>query len=62
MSEDIQIPKQYLLVLNDVHMALLSNLIPGISFIQIEGLPIQGNDTHQLLVNPLPKQNIIAPA
>jgi hypothetical protein len=48
-------PKQYLIMADELHMALLSKLLPGILFVQVEGMAMQNNNTHMLLVNPLPK-------
>lgn len=48
-------PKQYLLMADELHMAILSKIMPGILFVQVEGMAMQNNDTHMLLVNPLPK-------
>lgn len=54
-SPEIPNPKQYLLMADEVHMTLLSKIMPGIRFVQVEGMPIENNDTHIFLVNRLPK-------
>lgn len=46
-------PKQYLLMADELHMALLSKLLPGMLFVQVEGMGMQNNSTHMLLVNPV---------
>lgn len=48
-------PKQYLIMADELHMALFSKMMPGLLFVEVEGMGMQGNDTHKLLVNPLPK-------
>jgi hypothetical protein len=52
-------PKQFLIMADELHMAMLGKLLPGLLFVQVEGMAMQNNDTHMLLVNPLPK---VAPA
>ena len=47
-------PKQYLLVVDELNMAMLGRLMPGLLFVQVEGLAMENNKTHMLLVNPLP--------
>lgn len=47
--------KQYLLMADELHMAVLSKIIPGLLFVQVEGMAMQGNDNHMLLVNPIAK-------
>lgn len=46
-------PKQYLLMADELHMALISKLLPGMLFVQVEGMGMQNNSTHMLLVNPV---------
>jgi hypothetical protein len=50
-------PNQYLIVVDDYHMAMLSKLMPGVLFVLVEGMTIKDNPNHQVLVNPLPKGN-----
>lgn len=47
------IPKQYLLVLDDVTMAIVGRLCPSIRFIEVEGMPMKDCTSHTLLVNPV---------
>ncbi len=48
--------KQYIALLDDVGIACLGRLMPGmISFVPVEGLPMQTIDTHQFLVTPVIK-------
>lgn len=61
MSEEVkeaEVPeapklKQYLLVVDDITMAFLGKIMPGIRYIEVEGMHVAGNDKHQFLVNPL---------
>lgn len=46
-------PKQYLLMADELHMAVLGKIIPGLLFVQVEGMGMQNNSTHMLLVNPV---------
>lgn len=47
--------KQYLLMLDEVGMAMLSRLSPAFSFVQVEGMPLEQNPAYQVLVSPLIK-------
>ena len=60
-QEDIETPpkpKQYLLMVDEVTMAILAKIMPGLLFVQVEGLAMEGNDNHMLLVNPMVKPQI----
>lgn len=59
----IPTPKQYLMVLDDVTMALLGRLCPTLRFLEVEGMPMKECDTHTLLVNPkhLPQETTHIP-
>lgn len=46
--------KQYLLLVDDVGMALLSQIIPSINFIQVEGMDIKEDPLRKVLVHPVP--------
>lgn len=46
-------PKQYLLMADELHMAMLGKIIPGLLFVQVEGMGMQNNPNHMLLVNPV---------
>lgn len=46
-------PKQYLIMADELHMAMLGKLLPGLLFVQVEGMAMQNNSTHMLLVNPV---------
>lgn len=49
-------PKQYLIMVDEKHMILLSNIIPGLKFIQAEGYTIEGHPDVQLIVSPIAKE------
>ena len=51
----VQKPKQYLIMADEVTMAVLGKLMPTLLFVQVEGMAMQGNDGYMLLVNPLNK-------
>lgn len=66
MSEEVKAPapapkpKQYLLLADELHMAMLGKLMPGLMFVQVEGLAIQNNDSYMMLVNPIAKPQPVA--
>jgi len=45
--------KQYLLVVDDVGMALMQQMIPRLQFVPVEGM-ITGSETHFVLATPKP--------
>ncbi len=53
---NVQPEPQFLVMVDQMHMALLSKIIPGLKYVQVEGMSMTDNKTHQLLVNPLPKK------
>jgi len=63
MSEEVKQPeaapvakaKQYLLMADEVSMMIIAKLMPGMLFVQVEGMAMQGNSEHMLLVNPIAK-------
>lgn len=55
-------PKQYLLMADEMTMAILGRIMPGMLFVQVEGLAMQGNSDHMLLVNPLNKPPVVTQA
>ena len=48
-------PRQFLLMVDEINMAFLTKLMPGIQFCQVEGLTIPDNPNYHLLANPTPK-------
>ncbi len=56
--------KQYLLMVDEVAMAMLSRLSPSVAFVQVEGMPLENNPGYQVLVSPMIKpqepQEIVA--
>jgi|WetSurMetagenome_2_1015567.scaffolds.fasta_scaffold717434_2 hypothetical protein len=55
MSEETVKQKQFLLMVDEVNMAILSRLLPSLQFCQVEGLSIPDNSNYHLLANPTPK-------
>jgi len=47
--------KQYLLMADQMTMALLSRLIPGMQFVEVEGIGMKDNPDYKLLANPVEK-------
>lgn len=54
-------PKQYLLMADELHMNLLAKMIPGLLFVQVEGMGMQNNPSHMLLVNPVASSGVNDP-
>jgi len=48
-------PKQYLVMVDELSRAIIGKIMPGILFVEIEGMAMEGNANHMLLVNPVPK-------
>lgn len=46
-------PKQYLLMADELHMAMLGKIMPGLQFVPVEGMAVQNNPNHMFLVNPV---------
>lgn len=55
MSEELVKKRQFLVMVDEVYMSLVSKLMPGIQFCEVEGLTIPDNDNYHLLANPTPK-------
>lgn len=47
--------KQYIVVVDDVGMALLANIAKVFTFIEVQGMPMVDNAAYQFLVNPVQK-------
>lgn len=45
--------KQYLLMVDDVSMALIQNIVPSMSFVPIEGMLMDNQPKYQCLVSPI---------
>ncbi len=54
-------PKQYILVADDLHMAVLSKIMPGIQFIPVVGMGMQNNNDYTALVTPIKKDIELKP-
>jgi hypothetical protein len=48
--------KQYLLMVDEVSMAILGKLLPSIKYVAVEGMFLKDNANYQMLVSPLPPQ------
>jgi len=57
MSEEVTQEKQYLLMVDDIGVALLTRLVPGLKFVEVRGLTLKDNPEVQALVNPIPQVN-----
>lgn len=53
-------PKQYLIMTDEIHRAILGKIMPGILFVQVEGMAMKDNSDHMLLVNPIVKPATVA--
>lgn len=47
--------KQYLLLADELHMSILGKLMPGLLFVEVEGLPMKDSTEYMLLANPVQK-------
>lgn len=54
-------PKQFLILADELHMALLGKLIPGLLYVQVEGMNMEHNPNYMLLVNPVKKEPVFQP-
>ncbi len=52
------VSKQYLIMVDDLHRALLAKMIPGMLYVQVEGMNMADNPKYQVLVNPLPEKPV----
>lgn len=46
--------KQYLIMADEVHMAVIGKMMPGIRFVEVQGINIDSQPNHTFLVNPKP--------
>jgi hypothetical protein len=53
--------KQYLLVVDDVGMALMQRLSHGINFVEVQGMSMTDNPYHSFLVTPIAKPPVETP-
>lgn len=47
--------KQYLLMVDEVWMAVLAKFCPAFAFVPVEGMPLENNPGYQVLVSPISK-------
>lgn len=55
VAKESRVIPQYLLMVDEVGVAMLSKLMPSLLFVHIEGMSIPDNQNHQLLVTPIKK-------
>lgn len=48
-------PKQYLLMADEMNMALLARVMPGIRYVEVQGMVMTDNAGFNALVTPVPK-------
>lgn len=53
---EAQKPKQYLLMVDEVMMAMLGRMSPSMRFVEVEGMNLEGNNHSMVLCTPKPKQ------
>ncbi len=61
MSEEVKKPKQYMPLLDDVTMACMRHMMPGMKFVEIEGMIMTDNPGYQIIVNPVPVAEEVKP-
>lgn len=65
MSEEVkteeQKAKQYLLMADQMTMVFLSKLMPGMKFVEVEGMKLDNKPEYQALVSPIsiPKEEVV---
>jgi len=47
--------KQYILMTDEITMMMISKMIPSIVFLEVQGMNMQGDSEHMLLVTPVAK-------
>ncbi len=54
--------KQYLMMVDEVSMAVLGRLCPSIQFLVVEGMNIKDNQDYIMLTSPVAKPQEVSPA
>lgn len=54
MSDELPL-KQYILMVDHINMLLIGKVLPGIQFLEVQGMNVQGNDALQVLTTPIVK-------
>ena len=57
MSEELR--KQYLVVVDDIGMAMLGRVCPMLTYVPVEGMTLNGSTTHHVLVSPIEQKNAL---
>jgi hypothetical protein len=47
-------PKQYLLLVDSLNMLLLGKMMPGLGFVEVQGMKIKEKETHYVMISPIP--------
>jgi len=55
VTQPVVNPKQYLLMVNEVSMLMLSKMFNGLKFLEVEGMPIKENENVMVMVTPIAK-------
>ena len=55
MNEETQQPKLFLVTVNQMTMALLGNLMPGLQFIEVQGVKLDNDPYVNILTSPIPR-------
>ena len=53
--------KQYLMMVDELNVAIIGKICTGIQFVQVEGINIKGTDSHLALVTPMAKPVVPVP-
>jgi hypothetical protein len=51
-----EVKKAYLLTIDDVGMAFLNRVIPGIQYVEVQGMDLKDNPAFRALVTPIPQE------
>jgi len=55
------VKKQYIMMVDEISMAFFGRVCPSIQFLEVVGMNMAENDTHQLLANPINKLEPVKP-
>lgn len=50
--------KQFLLMVEENFVVFLKQVIPGIQFVEVQGMDMKDTPTHRLLANPVPEPEV----
>lgn len=52
-------PTQYLLMVNEISMLMMSKMFNGLQFLKVEGMPIKENPGVMVMVTPIAQENAV---